>query len=113
MRISAVLRGFHDQIGHMVGPGSRGANNRKPPGMDWASLKHHVALQPLFLIIGGGMIFVTAYVGRLASKTTDVNWLKSKDANVMEYYRGRQFKMLNPAGVNYSKYGFEGPKYED
>ena len=35
-----------------------------------------MALQPLFVIIGGGMIFVAAYVARLASKTTDINWSK-------------------------------------
>ena len=30
------------------------------------SLQHHVALQPLFAIIGAGLIFVGAYIGRSA-----------------------------------------------
>jgi hypothetical protein len=28
------------------------------------SLKHHTALQPLFIIIGAGMVFVGAYIVR-------------------------------------------------
>ena len=38
----------------------------------------------------GGMVFVAAYIGRLASKTTDVNWTKAKDlGDHMGYYRAR------------------------
>ena len=33
-------------------------------GLTIKSLKHHVALQPLFAIIGAGMVFVGAYVFR-------------------------------------------------
>ena len=36
------------------------------------------------------MIFVAAYIGRLASKTTDVNWVKARDlGDHMGYYRAR------------------------
>ena len=36
------------------------------------------------------MLFVAAYIGRLASKTTDVNWTKAKDlGDHMGYYRAR------------------------
>jgi hypothetical protein len=112
MQIGRVLRAWNDKVGVMYGPRSRFANNGIMPGLTLASLKHHVALQPLFVIIGGGMVFVCAYIGRLASKTTDVNWLKHKDANVMEVYRGKQFKFFNPAGVDFSKYGHEGPKLD-
>merc|ERR1712105_559614 len=48
-------------------------------GMTMKSLKHHTALQPLALIMTGGIIFVAAYCARLASKTTDINWTKAKD----------------------------------
>ncbi len=37
-------------------------------GLTMKSLKHHVALQPLFVIIGAGMVFVGAYVFRSATK---------------------------------------------
>ena len=42
------------------------ANNKLSAmqGLTLKSLKHHVALQPLFFIMGGGMIFVCAYIGR-------------------------------------------------
>ena len=36
------------------------------------------------------MLFVAAYIGRLASKTTDVNWTKAKDlGDHMGYYKAR------------------------
>ena len=75
-------------------------------GMNLASLRHHVALQvsflsafklmltfclqPLAIIMVGGMLFVGAYIGRLATKTTDVNWTKAKDlGDHMGYYKDR------------------------
>ena len=33
-------------------------------GMTIKSLKHHVALQPLFIIMGAGVVFVAVYIGR-------------------------------------------------
>ena len=33
-------------------------------GMTVASLKHHIALQPLFVIMGVGLVFVGAYCFR-------------------------------------------------
>ena len=58
-------------------------------GLTMASLRHHVALQPLFLIMGVGMTFVALYVGRLASKTTDVNWTKKNMEDQVGYYENR------------------------
>jgi len=73
-------------------------------GLTMKSLQHHVALQPLFAIIGAGLIFVGAYIGRLASKTTDVNWTKRKDIySNMDYYENRQFQFISPSGTDYSK----------
>ena len=33
-------------------------------GMTVKSIKHHTALQPLFIIMGAGIVFVCAYIGR-------------------------------------------------
>ena len=33
-------------------------------GLTMKSLKHHTALQPLFIIMGAGIVFVSLYVGR-------------------------------------------------
>ena len=33
-------------------------------GLTLATVKHHVALQPLFVIMGVGIVFVCAYIGR-------------------------------------------------
>jgi len=97
---------------YLFGKGGRTQNNGLCQGMTVASLKHHVALQPLFVIMGVGIVFVCAYIGRLASKTTDVNWSKKKDlADVVGYYENRQFKWFNPRGVDYSALSDERPKY--
>ena len=82
-------------------------------GMNLASLRHHVALQvpaalsyllrkstiffqPLAIIMAGGMLFVAVYCGRLASKTTDINWTKAKDlGDHMGYYKDRSRKKSN------------------
>ena len=79
-------------------------------GLTLSSLKHHVALQPLFAIMGLGMIMVGAYLGRLAIKTTDVSW--KKEEQPYNYYRNKQFKFLNPSGYDYSKFGNEIPNYQ-
>merc|ERR1712058_17797 len=90
---------------YLFGKGGRTMNNSisSMQGLTIKSLKHHVALQPLFVIMGVGIVFVCAYVGRLASKTTDVNWRKEKDtAQLHSYYENRQFKWFNPRGIDYS-----------
>jgi len=99
---------------YLFGKGGRMKNNGAPQGLTLASVKHHVALQPLFVIMGVGIVFVCAYVGRLASKTTDVNWRKEKDSNTLHsYYENRQFKWFNPRGVDYSTISNNRPNYRD
>ena len=50
---------------YLMGKGGRKLNNITPPqGLTVKTLKHHVALQPLFVIMGVGIVFVCAYVGR-------------------------------------------------
>lgn len=99
---------------YITGKGGRYENNTKPmQGLTAKSLRHHKALQPLFVIIAGGMIFVGAYCFRLAAYTTDVNWTKNKKQTALyDFYDGKQFKFMNPTGVDYSKFGQERPKYE-
>jgi len=113
MFFSRALRAVDHPYLH--GKGGRMENNsQKMQGLTMSSLRHHKALQPLFIIIGGGMIFVGAYLFRLAAKTTDINWTKQKDpANTYGYYDGKQFKFLNPLGVDYSKYGADRPRYTE
>eukprot|EP00091_Calanus_sinicus_P024812 TRINITY_DN9102_c0_g1_i1.p1 TRINITY_DN9102_c0_g1~~TRINITY_DN9102_c0_g1_i1.p1 ORF type:complete len:113 (-),score=26.07 TRINITY_DN9102_c0_g1_i1:9-347(-) len=99
---------------YLFGPGSRKLNNKPMQGMTTKSLKHHKALQPLFVIMTGGIIFVTAYCYRQAAKTTDINWAKSKDlGDHMGYYDNRQFKWFNPGGHDYSKMSDIRPQYRE
>merc|ERR1719228_2208285 len=72
-------------------------------GLSVKSLKRHVALQPLFIIMTAGIIFVGAYCGRLAFKGHDVNFSKVKDpVGPMSTLENKQFKMFNPSGFDYS-----------
>jgi len=102
---------------YLSGHGGRKANNAytSMQGMTMKSLKHHVALQPLFVIMGVGITFVALYIGRLASKTTDVNWSKNDMQKQYGYYENRQFKWFNPRGVDYSTISDKrgAPKYQE
>jgi len=113
MFTSRILRAIDHP--YITGKGGRLQNNNPyMQGLTMKSIKHHKALQPLFAIIGGGMLFVAVYLGRLASKTTEINWSKEKDTDkVYGHYDGKQFKMFNPLGVDYSKYGKDRPNYRD
>jgi len=112
MFFSRVLRAADHP--YLQGKGGRFENNNlKMQGLTMKSIKHHKALQPLFVIIAGGMLFVAAYVTRLATKTTDINWSKNKDPiGPMNYYSDRQFKMWNYSGFDYSKASADRPRYE-
>eukprot|EP00090_Calanus_glacialis_P030293 TRINITY_DN4882_c0_g1_i1.p1 TRINITY_DN4882_c0_g1~~TRINITY_DN4882_c0_g1_i1.p1 ORF type:complete len:117 (+),score=39.02 TRINITY_DN4882_c0_g1_i1:47-397(+) len=116
MFLSKILRAADHP--YLEGPGGRKLNNKLSSlqGMSIKSLKHHTALQPLFVIMGAGIVFVVAYIGRLASKTTDINWTKAKDmGDHMGYYNNRQFKWFNPKGVDYSTISDkrQAPNYRD
>ncbi len=74
------------------------------------SLKKHKALIPLFVIMGAGIAFVAGYCVRLATRTTDVSWKKEEEP--YNAYKSKQFKFLNPSGVDYSKLGTEIPNYK-
>ena len=50
---------------------------------------------------------------RLATVTTDVNWRKTKDDSVTNYYWNRQVKFLNPANVDYRTQNNKTPIYDD
>jgi len=101
MFLSKILRAVDHP--YLFGKGGRMGNNGLMAGMTPKSLKHHIALQPLAVIMGGGILFVALYCGRLASKTTDINWTKAKDlGDHMNYYNNKQFKWFNPNGVDYS-----------
>jgi hypothetical protein len=81
--------------------------------MTLASLKHHVALQPLFAIMAGGVVFVAVYVGRLALKGPDVQWKRHELNEPWDNLKDKQFKFFNPAGVDFSKFGTARPDYRE
>jgi len=116
MFLSKLLRAADHP--YLEGHGGRKANNNPFTAMQGTtlkSLKHHTALQPLFIIMGAGIVFVALYCGRLASKTTDVNWSKRDVEDTYGYYTNRQFKWFNPRGVDYSNISDkrQAPNYKD
>jgi hypothetical protein len=111
MLISRILRAADHP--YLFGPGGRYENNKRMKGMTLKSLAHEKALQPLFAVIGAGMVMVGAYIIRLGTKTTDINWSKQKNpAAPMNYYTDKQFKLFNPAGTDYSNRSAVRPKFE-
>merc|ERR1711953_394837 len=90
----------------------RAVNNRLPQGLSMKSLKHHVALQPLFLIMGLGMAFVGAFIVRLAVFSPDVNYSKRDMGEIADYYKNKRFKFFNSGGVDYSTVS-KVPNYKD
>jgi len=67
---------------------------------------------PLFICGFGGAIFVSFYIARLATMTTDVNWFKEKDLDIVNgRYSDKQFKLLNPEGHDYTGYAVGRPLY--
>ena len=79
-------------------------------GMDKKSLGHHLGIQPLFVIMAAGMTFVAAYTIRLATRTTDIQWVKN-DVCMNDNLRDKQFQMLNPAGHDLAGAGKNIPDY--
>jgi hypothetical protein len=69
--------------------------------------------------MGGGIIFVIAYVGRLASKGLEVSWVKHENNEPWNKYMHKQFKMLNPKswknpeGVDFASCNLDRPDYRN
>ena len=80
-------------------------------GLTIKDLKHHYALVPLAVTMVGGMAMVCAYVVRLAFFNTDVSWTKTQEP--YQAFKNKQFKFLNPSGLDYQKAGEAIPNYKD
>ena len=66
------------------------------------------ALAPLFITMTGGMIFVAAYCIRSLTNNIDVTWKKGVETP-QDNWQGKQFKMMNPRGTDFSQ--FKPPTY--
>merc|ERR1712027_195725 len=63
-------------------------------GLSMASMKRHFGLAPLAAIMSAGMAFVTAYIIRLSTKTTDIQWVRNPDG-FNDCYKDKNFRMLD------------------
>ncbi len=79
--------------------------------MSLKSLKHHSSLIPLFVIMGAGMAFVAAFCLRSVTKASDISW--KKEEAPYNAYQYKQYKFLNPSGIDFKKEGEKIPKYKD
>ena len=86
---------------YLKGKGGRLQNNSRNAfqGLTKKSMKHHKAIQPLFIIMGFGVVLVIGAMTRIATMSPEINWSKSKDpANSRHfgYYKNRRHKMIDP-----------------
>merc|ERR1711978_100143 len=82
------------------GVGSRSAQNGRIKGFGLDGFKNP-ALSPLFVVMTGGMIFVTAYCIRSLTRNADVTW--QKEETPQNALQGKQLKMFNPRGIEFDK----------
>lgn len=97
--------------GYMTGKGGRYLNNELHH-LNMTFFRHQKGLAPLFVCGFGGALFVSAYIARLAMYSPEVNWSKSSQEKILNYYDNKQFKFLNPGGHDYSKMSDLRPRFE-
>jgi len=111
MFLSKILRGIDHP--YLKGRGAREFNNELHH-LNMAFFRHQKGLAPLFLCGFGGCIFVMGYIGRLALKTTDVNWTKERDLDIVHSrYENKEFKFMNPGGYDHSQLNVNRPSYRE
>ena len=77
---------------YMHGKGSRMENNSLPFSLTMKGLKIHYDLIPLFVVVGGAMVAVCIYIGRLAAVNPDVAWRKQETPQ--NDYSNKDFKLI-------------------
>ncbi|KAK0060011.1 cytochrome c oxidase subunit NDUFA4 [Biomphalaria pfeifferi] len=66
-------------------------------GLSMASLKKHPSLIPLFVCVGGGMLWAAYYTLRLATRNPDVGWKnKSEEMSNTRWPVNQQYKFFSP-----------------
>ena len=74
-----------------------------------AGVRHHIALFPLVVSMGLGMAWVVFYSIRTLTKNPDVAWRKQESP--WNDYRNKQFKFMNPNGVDFTT-ASKDPEYK-
>jgi len=77
---------------YMYGKGSRSEQNSLPFSLTAKGLKIHYDLIPLFVVVGGAMVAVCIYIGRLAVINPDVAWRKQETPQ--NDYSNKDFKLI-------------------
>ena len=77
---------------YMYGKGSRSEQNGMPFSLTMRGLKIHYDLVPLFVVVGGSLVAVCIYIGRLAAVNPDVAWRKQETPQ--NDYSNRDFKLI-------------------
>jgi len=81
-------------------------------GLDVESLRHHMAIQPLFAIMAAGVAFVVAFSVRSALKEPEVTWVRHEDeSGRAAFYKDKQFQMMNVMGGEWPK--SQAPDYKN
>lgn len=96
---------------YMEGPGGRLSNNKRPQGLTMATFKHHVYLQPLFVICGMSVFLIAGYGLRSILVNPAANWAKVEVPE--ETIASRQYKFLDLTGTDCEKLCQQRPKAPD
>ncbi|XP_031417360.1 cytochrome c oxidase subunit NDUFA4 [Clupea harengus] len=77
----------------------------------WKQLKHHPALIPLFIFIGGGAAMSALYLGRLALKNPECSWDRTGNPEPWNKVDpNHQYKMF-AVNMDYSKLKKDRPDF--
>ena len=74
-----------------------------------AGVRHHIALFPLVVSMGLGMAWVVFFSTRTLTRNPDVAWRKQESP--WNDYRNKQFKFMNPNGVDFTT-ASKDPEYK-
>ncbi|KAJ8253806.1 hypothetical protein COCON_G00204180 [Conger conger] len=74
-------------------------------------LKHHPALIPLFIFIGGGAAMSMMYLARLALRSPDVSWDRTNNPEPWNKFDPTYRYKFYAVNLDYTKLKKEGPDF--
>lgn len=81
-------------------------------GMTFATLMKHPALIPLYVCTLAGTCGATFYALRLATRSPDVTWSRTRNPEPNQEYHDKQYKFYSPIR-DYSKTECQAPNYKE
>jgi len=81
-------------------------------GLTMNSLRHHKALIPLFVAVGGGVVFAAFYVARLATQNPDAAWQRGRNPYPWQNIKpNQQIKFYAAGNIDYKNLKKNSPDF--